>query len=82
MAIDQAHEEAINNADGGAVGVTVDPEKMVDGWSRSQSPYCFICAASEARYSTQILDNVDHEQTERSQSVFLDNVDNLFKSFP
>jgi len=82
MAIDQAHEEAITNADRGAVGVIEDPEKMADGLFRNQSPYCFMCAASEAKDSTQILDNVDHEQTESSQSVFLDNIDNLFKSFP
>jgi len=82
MAINQAHEQLITNADGGAVGVTEDPEKIDGGWSRGQSPYCFVCAASKANASTQILDNIDHEQTERSQRGFLDIVDNMFKSYP
>eukprot|EP00745_Piridium_sociabile_P026562 TRINITY_DN4240_c0_g2_i9.p1 TRINITY_DN4240_c0_g2~~TRINITY_DN4240_c0_g2_i9.p1 ORF type:complete len:1084 (-),score=281.98 TRINITY_DN4240_c0_g2_i9:490-3741(-) len=83
MAIDQAHEQAnaVIKADGGAIGVTEDPAAL-RRWMVAGPEVSHLVAQHEAASGTKegIEHTGHHEQTERAQRVFLENVEKLSKA--
>ncbi|KAJ8406047.1 hypothetical protein AAFF_G00309350 [Aldrovandia affinis] len=80
MAIDQAHEQAnaVIEADGGAIGVTEDPSAL-RRWMIAGPEVSHLVAQYEAACGTKegTEHTSHHEETERAQRVFFENVEKL-----
>ena len=77
IAIDQAHEQtnAVIKGDGGAIGLTSALRRWMIAGHEVSHLVAQYEAASESRKGTAYTSQ--HEQTERAQKVFLENVEKL-----